>query len=391
MSRFHHMTSAPDPTAVRAAWSDFLATGALEPARVRPHVLRAWERSLRAGCDAFLPRADVLDGEETRALLRRERRLVEIATPFLVALSRAAGTERHAAMLSDGQGRLLKTVGDEDTVADENFPQPGSLLSEEAAGANGIGTALAEGSYVELVGPEHYIEGFQQFTCQGVPLRGAAGDQRGVVSMSVRRIETAAKVRDILFCASEAAECELLAAWLSDDLLEHSVLESALEALRQDMIQRITMARLQLELAARQIAAGADSAGTIAAARQLSRKFRRQAGTWRNLVDEVDGVLQPIVLGDLVQEFADLLETETRLAGVRLVWRRGETVVVLDDLRALSQRLLSAFLGAIQVADRSSDIGIAVSRNAGKGTLTLTSRTDGRELHTQHVDAPLPG
>jgi transcriptional regulator of acetoin/glycerol metabolism len=158
-----------------------------------------------------LARADILPALDTVALLKHESGLIKVAAPFLNALSRAAGDERHAAMLSDGSGRVLKIVADPLTLNDPNFPQAGSLLSEAVAGANGIGTALAEGHYVELVGPEHYIEGFHIFTCQGVTLAGALGRPAGVLSMSLRRAEAASKVRDVLFCASEAAECELLA------------------------------------------------------------------------------------------------------------------------------------------------------------------------------------
>ena len=216
----------------------------IDAARVRPPIAQAWQRSRTAGCDPYQLRADVLSPTETLALLRAESGLVEIATPFLAALSLAAGAERHAAMLGDVSARVLKIVGDPETMADENFPRAGSLLSEATAGANGIGTALAEGSYVELVGPEHFIEGFHVFTCQGVPLLGLRRESVGVLSMSVRREETAVKVRDILFCASEAAECELLSERLTETLATAESQAHILESLRQDIVQRIAMARL---------------------------------------------------------------------------------------------------------------------------------------------------
>lgn len=365
--RFHPYVPPPGAAVTRAAWQGFVSGLDVKPLGLRPHVLRAWQRSRAAGLDASLPRANTLTPAETHALLLQERRLVEVATPFLVALSRAAGSDRHAAMLSDGTGRLLKIVGDAETLEDENFPHPGALLSEAMAGANGIGTAIAEGHYTELIGPEHYIEGFHAFTCQGVTLTGDDGECRGVLSVSVRKVAAASRVRDILFCASEAAECELLAAWLSRDLSQQQSLLPVVEALRQDMIQRLAVARLQLEFAARQIAAGADATTTIEAARALEAKFQRQAMMWRDLVDPAPGEAQRLRLADVVQDFMDLVATEARIAGVQLAWGRVDEVQVLAERRALARELLAGFLDAVQRAVPGSQIAVDVGRERHSG------------------------
>ena len=144
--RFHQTTRGHSPDEVRVAWRQFVDEGMIDAACVRLPIAQAWQRSRMAGCNPYQVRADVLSPTETLALIRAESRLVEIATPFLAALSLAAGAERHAAMLGDASARVLKIVGDPETMADENFPRAGSLLSEGTAGANGIGTALAEGS-----------------------------------------------------------------------------------------------------------------------------------------------------------------------------------------------------------------------------------------------------
>jgi sigma-54 dependent transcriptional regulator, acetoin dehydrogenase operon transcriptional activator AcoR len=376
------------PADVRLAWRDYMQAGVIS-GTVRDHVARAWQRSRAAGCDPYRAKADLLEPAGIIALLKQQNRLVQIATPFLIALSRAAGADRHAAMLGDGDGRVLKTIGDAETMADESFPRAGSLLSESMAGANGIGTALAERSYVELVGPEHYIEGFHAFTCQGVPLASTGASPAGVLSMSVRREETATKVRDILFCASEAAECELLSASLSATLAAAGELVVTLESLRQDIVQRIAMARLQLEFAARQIASGADASTTLHAAQQLVGKFQRQAAVWRNLVGEATGAPEPIVLSDLVQDFMALLETEARVAFVRLVWGRAEKKMVLEDARQLSQRLLTAFLDAMQAAARESDITVHVSAENAHAKVALHGLSPSAKPLSYTVVAPL--
>jgi sigma-54 dependent transcriptional regulator, acetoin dehydrogenase operon transcriptional activator AcoR len=379
----------PVPTDVREAWDGFVRSGAIDERRVRPTILRAWQRSVAAGCDPYQARADVLTADETIDLLRKEHRLVTIATPFLGALSRAAGSERHAAMLGDGQGRVLKIMGDPDTVADADFPRAGSLLSESVAGANGIGTALAEGTYVELVGAEHYIEGFHVFTCQGVPLHGLGGEPVGVLSMSVRRQETASQVRDILFCASEAAECELLSERLSETLGLLAPLDRILESLRQDVIQGIVMARLRFELAAREIAAGTDASATLRAAQRLIDKFRREAAVWRNLVSQGTSAVEPIALVELVEDFVALLATEARVAQIELLWKRADKLVVLDDVQALSQRLLKLFLDGLQASVPGSAMEINVIAIEGDGLVSLRSVNEGGHRTAHSTRSPL--
>ena len=310
---------------------------------------------------------------ETIELLKREGRLIEVAAPFLGALSRAAGNDRHAAMLADGSGRVLKIVADDQTLADENFPRAGSLLSESAAGANGIGTALAERHYVDLLGPEHYIQGFHAFTCQGVPLTGNSHAPIGIMSMSVRAHKTAEKVRNILFCASEAVQCELLAAELTEYLAASPNNRATLEALRQDMIQGAAVVRLQIELAAHRLASGESATISLEMAYDLSMRFKRQAAIWRNLADEVTGAAEPIMLPELVDDFIGLMETEARVADVSLKHGKMERVLVLDDSRLLSQRLLSEVLSAMQWAEPKSSITIDVFAETTEGVIQVHS------------------
>lgn len=368
--RFLSTQRHPDIEAVREAWQRYVHDPGGAPQPVRPYVWRAWQRSRAAGCDAWLPRAQVLDAAQTQALLCRRAPLLAVAAPFLEALSRAAGADRHAAMLADQDGRLLRLAGDAPTLADENFPRPGSLLSETLAGANGVGTALAEDGYVELVGPEHYIEGFHAFTCQGVPLHGPQG-LMGVLSMSVRRLETADRVRDILFCASQAAECGLLAHWLTQ--AADGVSEPVLEQLRQDVVQGITLARLRLELAARQIATGSNARDTLDAALRLTGRFARQAALWRDLALDEGPQAEPEALGlaELLEDFMGLMRTEARVTGVELVWGAAERVRTLAPRSQVLRRLLGTFLSAMQSATPGTRLRVSVLRREAEAVVAL--------------------
>lgn len=379
----------PPVEPVRAAWERYIAGGALADSQLRSYVGRAWERSRRAGCDPHMARANVLPDREVNALLKEKHWLLATGEPFLDALSEAAGEDRHAAMLADESGRLLKVAGDRETMLDPDFPRPGSLLDEPHAGANGVGTALAENGYVELVGPEHYIEGFHSFTCQGAPLHGPSGETLGVLSMSVRRLQTADRVRNILFCASEAVECELLARWLSE---KASVAEvPLLEDLRQDMVQRIATARLQLEVAAQRIAAGTDASTMVASALHLSRKFARQSKMWCALALPKDKPEpEPIELADLVADFLELMETEARVAGTRLRLAQVGRVTVLEDVSVMAWRVLDCLLSAIQSSIPGSVVEVSVLRGEHVGEVLACPRAERGTIACPPASATAP-
>ncbi len=89
--------------------------------------------------------------------------------------------------LADAKGRLLQVSGDKNTLQwmEQIGLAPGGDWSEANAGTNGIGTALAVGHAVRVVGPEHYCDGWQDITCITVPIRDPwKGEIAGVLDIS---------------------------------------------------------------------------------------------------------------------------------------------------------------------------------------------------------------
>jgi sigma-54 dependent transcriptional regulator, acetoin dehydrogenase operon transcriptional activator AcoR len=369
----------PSAETTREAWRYYVETGELRGDLLREPIHRAWTRCQTAGVSPRAMEARRLSPAETAELLARERRLIEAARPYMVALSRAAGDERHAALLSDEAGVLLDVVGDEETVLrTEGFPGPGTLMSEVIAGANGIGTALAEGAYVEIVGPEHFIEGFQVYTCQGLPVRAPRGQVAGVISTCVQRSEAAERIHEILICAARGIEAELWSVEIEQDV-EHMLRTGAadkgtFEKLRQDIVQLQTAARVRLDGAARAArnARQADMLDLVRAASQLIQRFQRKATLWRDIASDEPGAPALVDMQARIAEMAELYRTEAAVAQVSFAVRNGPPLLVLADTRDLSRRLFRSFLGAqlaAQAAEAAGrpavDVGVEVDRRAG--------------------------
>lgn len=348
------------------AWRRYVSTGALKQDLLRAPVFRAWERSHEQGADPQLMRAEALSPPALKRVLGLQQAVLSAAHPFLRALSAAAGGERHAAMLSDAQAVVLAVEGDEASVyGPERVPGPGALLSEELCGANGLGTALAEGGYVELVGPEHFIQGFHLFSCQGIPFRTPEGEVAGALSTSVRRPEASVRLREILVCAAHGIEAELLRGRLEEDLARVAAAAPddarPLERLRQDVVQVQATARLKLHSAARAVARHRqeEDQRLVQQAEQALNTFRRRAALWRLLATEARAPACSMDLLLCVRALEDLLQTELAVRQVSLRVE-GESVLTLAEPPALYRLLFRRLMRALDQAGAGGTVRACV-------------------------------
>jgi transcriptional regulator of acetoin/glycerol metabolism len=92
-------------------------------------------------------------------------------------------------VLADHEGVLIDAIGDRRTLHDglDIHLGIGGKWTEEAAGTNGIGTALYAGEPVFVHAAEHYCAGIKGWTCAGAPIRDPLdGRIVGIVDLSGR-------------------------------------------------------------------------------------------------------------------------------------------------------------------------------------------------------------
>ena len=352
----------------RELWRHYAVTRSLPQSVLREPIYRAWRRCDLVGASPFVMQARELPSFQAQALFKQESDLIEAARPYMQALSRAAGSERHAAMLGDRNAAVLNVIGDEESVhGEQRVPGPGALLAEEHAGANGIGSPLVEEDYIELVGPEHFIEGFHPFTCQGLPLYGPEGETVGVLSTSVRRVEASKRIREILTCAAHGIEAELMRRRLSTDLKNLLAAEDdearLLDKLQQDIVQLQGAARLRLETAIR---LARDDRRPVAlrlidAATDLIRRFQEQSRLWREIATAAPGVPQVVDLVAQTEAVSALLATEVNVRRLEVEVRHAVPVQVYADPRDVRRRLFRAFLQAFAFSSPGSTLRVELS------------------------------
>lgn len=356
---------------VRDVWRHYVVTHAIPDQVLRAPIERAWQRCDQAGASPHVMVASTLSPRESDALFVQEHDLIEAARPYMEALSHAAGNERHAAMLGNADAVVLDVIGDEESVhGPQRVPGPGSKLSEGFAGANGIGSPLAEGGYIELVGPEHFIEGFHPFTCQGLPIAGPAGETIGVVSTSVRRVEASRHIREILISAAHGIEAELVRRRLERDLTrfvantaEKPLLETVLlEGLWEDVVQLQGSARLWLERAVRRARSSSDedTIRLLQAVNKLIHRFQRESALWREIASGENGPPQYIDLRTKAEELTVLFRREALLRGIDIELLPGQPVQVYESPQKLLRATFRAFLAALEATPDNSSLKVEI-------------------------------
>jgi transcriptional regulator of acetoin/glycerol metabolism len=172
---------------LRAARRRFLEGGTTPPGSVPETIARSWARCAAHGLDMTTPRTpEPLDGGALAELQARNERLLRLARAELSVLRADAASTDSIAILTDASGLVLAAEGHEGFAdrAARVALRPGVAWSEDSTGTNAIGTALAEGRAVQVVGAEHFFEPHRILTCAAAPIRDPRGTLVGVLDLS---------------------------------------------------------------------------------------------------------------------------------------------------------------------------------------------------------------
>jgi len=169
---------------------------------VRPAIAESWARCRAQDAGTASSTTRVSDAE-----LQSRRQaadvLMDIARTHLDWLSSSMPQIDHVAYIADRDGIVLYVVGDPQLAEDFDV-QPGSDVSEKAAGTNGAGTALVVGRPFAVVGSEHYLNRLAHFTCTAAPIRdeneiiGAINVSTSVLDATPERVVVVAHVANVI-------------------------------------------------------------------------------------------------------------------------------------------------------------------------------------------------
>ena len=258
---------------LKRLWERFVGDG--KSGAVRPPIADSWRRSHEAGVDPSGEHlAPVLaDEEETSA--RLDVHPLAAALPLIEdSLTAIADESAHLIVVSDADGLLLWIGGNARVrmaAADSmNFTE-GALWSENGAGTNAIGTALAADHAVQVFAAEHFNEIVQSWTCAAAPVHDPdTGRLLGIVDLTGKMTTVHPHSLALATTTAKAVEAQLRWAMHErDDRLRARYHERI--ATVADPRALVTLERAGAGRPSRRVAAGAT-------ARAARRRRRARAG-----------------------------------------------------------------------------------------------------------------
>jgi len=192
---------------VSAAWQQFVDSGRVDAAVVRPEVAASWQRCRALKLDPHAPKLPVrLDARELQAVMAENRILTETALPFMQSLCDAARGGDFILSLTDRNAVVLEVFGDEQIVelGRGNNYRPGCVRDEASVGTNAICLALSERRPIQLTGAEHYKVGHHGWMCASAPVFGADDELLGTVTLTVLLSKAHSLTLGMVISAAEA-------------------------------------------------------------------------------------------------------------------------------------------------------------------------------------------
>jgi len=179
----------------------------------KDYVRQGWEESIELGVKRDQPpRSKILDNVALEELLKEKSHLIEVAKPFMRELFAIVNNSGFSVTLTDENSCLLDFVGDkniiEDSVNKDNFVL-GSYWTPDCLGNTAIYTSIVQKKPVQLVGNEHYLYNYNDWTCSSSPII-VNGDLIGAISMKGYSKHTHLHTLGMVVAATKAIENQLV-------------------------------------------------------------------------------------------------------------------------------------------------------------------------------------
>jgi transcriptional regulator of acetoin/glycerol metabolism len=193
-------------------WERFVS-GAVEVEERAHSILRRWSRAVALGAKADGPAHS--EGVTDAELRSRRERLTQRCVDAVQLVSRLT-TETSAsafrAVLTDAEGVVVLARGGAGASlhsADTSRLVEGAHWSESTRGTNAIGTAIAEGEPVAVVGRAHLEERNHGLVCYAAPIRDPFGELVAVLDVSGAVTQANPLLEALVLASAHAAEQSL--------------------------------------------------------------------------------------------------------------------------------------------------------------------------------------
>ncbi|HSH96660.1 MAG: sigma-54-dependent Fis family transcriptional regulator [Methylophilaceae bacterium] len=209
---------------IRDARETFLNGGKLQKGVVAEEIVRSWERSLANGVDASAnDHSHVLTAAELKQRREKHQLLLAYAQPEMVTLSEQIAHTRSMVALTDDEGVILHSQGNNHFLSDQQKIElsAGASWHENERGTNAIGTALMEAAPMTVQGAEHFVERNHILSCSAVPIFGVSNELLGTLDVSNDSLIPQQHTLALVKMAAQMIENRLFSASCQGDIALH--------------------------------------------------------------------------------------------------------------------------------------------------------------------------
>ncbi len=176
-------------------------------------IVTDWRRCKEAGVNPTLRQAQVLPRDELQCIKKRQSFLLSTAKHALDRVRDVLAGVPGILIFADAEGTILHVVGDpsvqEKAAGTINLGE-GGRWSEDLAGTNGIGSAIARKAPVHVYASEHFCEAWHTWTCAGTPILNPFRDEvLGVIDFTTSQNDFAASALALSYSLSTNIAAEL--------------------------------------------------------------------------------------------------------------------------------------------------------------------------------------
>ncbi|MDR2132149.1 MAG: sigma 54-interacting transcriptional regulator [Clostridiales Family XIII bacterium] len=171
-------------------WETYVAGDAPFPKKtppgIKPFIFHSWKRSKEFGVSPFEVSDQLLSPERLEAALKENKTLISLTHPYFTKLFAMLEGSDFLIALSDREGNVVDLVGLFGEIgqhAEKSSLTIGCNRSERTSGTCGIGTCIATGKPIQIIGEEHFIQPHHRYVCYAAPIKSKLGDLLGVIAV----------------------------------------------------------------------------------------------------------------------------------------------------------------------------------------------------------------
>lgn len=172
-------------------WKDikhhFFETGSLpNPVLADSPIIQGWQKSRQAGLSPLTKVSDLSDFPHA-ALTDSDQYLAELAQPILQDTWKIFGQQDISIFLINQQRKIIAEQHNDFAHQSYSFLQTGRIVDEAVFGAIAPTCSLSCQQPLIMVGHQHYLDEFSEYSCASVPIFDGQGGVLGALDITSRQ------------------------------------------------------------------------------------------------------------------------------------------------------------------------------------------------------------